>query len=370
MNLATIESKDISVVVQGAISHTETPKCLNSIRKYLPDAEIILSTWENADVENLDYDILVLNKDPGAVLIKNVKNKLYFNNINRQLLSTQEGLKKATRKYILKFRSDLILSNDNFLKFYDKFPIRNDDYKIFTHKILTSCLFSRFKMITKQQINYIPFHISDWWLFGLKEDINKYFKDTPLVEEPKFTKYFDLEENKNKKTPYGKERFQFAPEQYFGYSCFSRNFEFIKMQDASDYNDLLMENFRKIYINNFISLEFEQSGIYLKKYSYSKNEKFFGEQYIGLYNFHRYESEYKKYCDSTYEITTHNPLIYDEKLGYPLLRIYKHIAKLINFDTPILSRLEQLFIGIPITVMGFLIAIINNKIGVKNVRRD
>lgn len=41
-----MKSNDITVVVQGAIDRKLTPKCLKSIRKHLPDAEIILSTWE------------------------------------------------------------------------------------------------------------------------------------------------------------------------------------------------------------------------------------------------------------------------------------------------------------------------------------
>ena len=40
-----IKSEDISVVVQGAIVSNLTNNCLKSIRKYLPKAEIILSTW-------------------------------------------------------------------------------------------------------------------------------------------------------------------------------------------------------------------------------------------------------------------------------------------------------------------------------------
>ena len=40
-----IDKKDISVVVQGAIDKEWTPLCLKSIRKYLPESEIILSTW-------------------------------------------------------------------------------------------------------------------------------------------------------------------------------------------------------------------------------------------------------------------------------------------------------------------------------------
>ena len=42
-----ITSRDISVVVQGPIHKGRTKKCLQSIRKNLPEAEIILSTWDD-----------------------------------------------------------------------------------------------------------------------------------------------------------------------------------------------------------------------------------------------------------------------------------------------------------------------------------
>ena len=117
--MAKIQSSDISVVVQGAVDRELAPKCLTSIRKYLPKAEIILSTWEGTDVSGLDYDMVLFNKDPGAVDL------LWFdgrkNNGNRQLYSTQEGIKKTSRKYILKIRTDLFLENANFLEYWDKF---------------------------------------------------------------------------------------------------------------------------------------------------------------------------------------------------------------------------------------------------------
>ena len=45
---------------------------------------------------------------------------------------------------------------------------------------------------------------------------------------------------------------------------------------------------KKVIINNFIVLEHKQSGIFLNKYAYSKNELFSGEQYLGLYGFDFY----------------------------------------------------------------------------------
>ena len=72
--MARVATSDISVVVQGAIAGPSkdgkaypTRDCLLSIRRRLPGAEIILSTWKGSDVTGLDYDQLVLNDDPGAV---------------------------------------------------------------------------------------------------------------------------------------------------------------------------------------------------------------------------------------------------------------------------------------------------------------
>lgn len=358
--MAKIESKDISVIVQGAINKKETIKCLNSIRKFLPEAEVILSTWEGSNVSNLGglYDILLLNKDPGATRIEECKHRIVYNNMNRQLLSTQEGLKKATRKYAMKLRSDLIFTSNKFLEYFDKFQERSGEYNLFERKIITSTLITRYTIKSGKfyERTLIPFHVSDWWLFGLRSDLETYFMHTPLANEPDFTTYFALDGNKNKKTPYGRTNFKFAPEQYFAYYCFHNNFKDIYMEDAADYSDEIMEKARKALVNNFIVLEFEQSGIYLNKYPYSRNEKFSGDQYIGLYHFYRYESEYKKYCDKNYQITTKNRKMFEnEKYGYDLLRINKHIAKLFEPEIKILSKLEQIFISIPISTIMFII---------------
>ena len=89
-----IDSKDISVIVQGSINKKETVKCLKSIKKILPKAEIILSTWEESDVTNLDnlYNILLLNKDPGASYYYKTETEIKYNNLNRQIVSKQQEL--------------------------------------------------------------------------------------------------------------------------------------------------------------------------------------------------------------------------------------------------------------------------------------
>ena len=40
-----IDSAEISVVVQGIIDGEKTKKCIESIRHFLPNSDIVLSTW-------------------------------------------------------------------------------------------------------------------------------------------------------------------------------------------------------------------------------------------------------------------------------------------------------------------------------------
>ena len=48
-----MQTSDITVVVQGAVVQVLTQQVLQSVRAYLPQAQIILSTWENTDVSGL-----------------------------------------------------------------------------------------------------------------------------------------------------------------------------------------------------------------------------------------------------------------------------------------------------------------------------
>ena len=285
-----IDSKDISVVVQGAIHKKETPECLQSIRKYLPDAEIILSTWENSDISALDYNILVLNKDPGAYYCN--RNRTIKNNLNRQIISTKEGLKQVKRKYTMKLRSDLILNGNSFLSYYDKFPQRDDNLTIFQNRILVSTLFSRdfiYNIYTKK-IDYYKLFVSDWWFFGLSEDIKLFF-DVKTVIEPNFSEYYL--NNPKIKDDY---TWKCPPEEYFANH----------LSKLTKINNIDFSLSKKILTSNFIFLGFRESGIYNKKYlPYSKDERLFDYvQYPGLITHYKFLQYYKRYLDKKFIIPT------------------------------------------------------------------
>lgn len=166
-----INSAEISVVVQGPISKDNTATCLRSIRRVLPKSEIILSTWEGSDPSGLDYDILLLNEDPGAFTL--LKDQSIKNNINRQILSTQNGIKKASRKYCLKYRTDLELKNDRFLAHFGTYQARNNQWKILKERVLTN--YATHPL-------FRAFHPTDITCFGLTKDVQNIW-DIPLASE-------------------------------------------------------------------------------------------------------------------------------------------------------------------------------------------
>ncbi|MCL2469635.1 MAG: glycosyltransferase [Alphaproteobacteria bacterium] len=170
-----VDPKDVSVVVQGAVDRHITPKTLKSIRAHLPKATIILSTWKGEDVFGLDYDILIENDDPGAFQM-NVREQ---NNVKRQICSTRNGILAASGKYVLKLRSDLVLQDSGFLKYFGRFNAYDSDWKFVKNRILASTIASR-----HPERFETAFCLSDWVFFGDREDmLNLWSAEYPTEEE-------------------------------------------------------------------------------------------------------------------------------------------------------------------------------------------
>ena len=301
--MSKIKSEEISVVVQGAIDKENTPLCLKSIRKYLPYAEIILSTWEGSDVEGLEYDILLLNQDPGGyIAIYNKASSL--NNFNRQLVSTCNGILKASRKYCLKVRSDIILKNSEFLQYWDNFEIRNNEYKLFSHRVLCSSIYSRENSCNLTGNSFpTPFHPSDFWFFGLTQDLKNYFCDCPLQTEEEASNWSFKYPNR---LPYSSMLWRFAPEQQFCVNWVKKYYSNLQFEDWSDWNIKNIELSNNILYNNFIFLEYKQSGIYSIKHSWAFENS---DSIQGLITYEYFQKQYMFYCDKTYQFNKTKKII-------------------------------------------------------------
>lgn len=259
-NTKPISSADISVVVQGAISPL-TKACLDSIRKNLPEAQIILSTWTESNINNLSYDKLVLSEDPGGVpLVHNDKKRL--NNLNRQLVSTKNGLKEANRGYVLKIRSDLQLISNRFILEFEKYRAPAWHFRT---KVLIVDYYTRNPYVVP-----VPFHPSDWMMFGEREDVKSYY-DVPLMPKKDMLYYSS---HLNRAKFFREALHRFTPEQWI---CLS----FLKKKEpviCKEYFDASKENVDisiKMFRRDFIVIDSFANGIIFSKYNPNQSYEHF-----------------------------------------------------------------------------------------------
>ena len=247
---------EISVVIQGAIDKNITFYVLHSIRKLFPNGEVILSTWEGSDVSGLNFDKVVFSKDPGYVILDEVGN--VPNNINRQIVSTRKGLEQASNPYCLKIRTDVLLENIDFLNEFNKWDKIAPPLHV-KNRILICNYYTR-----NPRIYPLPFHPSDWVLFGTTEDLRKYFS-APLEHESEI-QWFKT--HKREQTGfYTNLLTRYTPEQYICIN-FLRRFEKVDFDcfyDASKDNIIQTE---RMLAENFVVLDYQkQFGINFTKYN-------------------------------------------------------------------------------------------------------
>ena len=307
MEVAGIRTQDITVVVQGAVDKKNTKLCLESIRKYLPGAEVVLSTWKGTDVTKLDFDKVVFNIDPGGYKDKYVNT--FTNNTLRQLISTQNGIKRATKKYIMKIRSDLILKSNSFLKYHRMFTQRKKEYELFQKRIITTTFFTKKYLYSNGLVQPVPFHLSDWFSFGLADDIRSLY-NVELPVEPDFSWYLYDNKYTGRKVNLLNASHQYAPEQYIAYKAFSKKFD-IKFKHYMDYNEENILLSEKLIANNFIILSPTQIKLICGKESagtdyykkWTKNPMSIPTLlWKGLYRYDVFLEDYKKYCDESFVI--------------------------------------------------------------------
>lgn len=139
--------EQVTLLIQGKVLQST----YDFYYKLYPTTPIIVSTWENSDVECDGNTTLIKSKYP---------DDFGHQNKNLQIQSTIAGLSFVTTKYVIKLRGDEEYSN---LEHAIDILLKNDD------KILTSPVFFR-------KWNKYPYHISDHILIGTTININTMFQ--------------------------------------------------------------------------------------------------------------------------------------------------------------------------------------------------
>ena len=163
-----INDGDITFVIQGQVLDV-TNDTIASIKQQFPESYIILSTWAGQNIDNIYVDKVIENIDVGSTVIKyNKRSKAHTVNVNRQIVSSINGLKAVDTKFAVKIRSDNKLTSRSMLQYFTAFDKHRDPtFSLFDRRIISSNYFAK----EYTQGLCIPFFISDFFQFGLTKDL-------------------------------------------------------------------------------------------------------------------------------------------------------------------------------------------------------
>jgi hypothetical protein len=240
----------LSIVIQGKLYFSKqgsTLDVLRSVRHNFPFCELILSTWKSEvicdDIKNV-CDHIVLNDDPGDetdpadVPI----------NINRQIVSSKNGIAVATREYVIKSRTDMIFKSDSIIDYLTN--------ELFREKLIVANFTTRSHFIK----NGIPFWVCDFIIAGNRLNVMKYF-EVDLYEHDDFNFY---KKNKHPKDFQDKSHFyRYSPESYLAISYFAAS-EYV--EHSYDRNFKSMNEYDKVLMCKLVVLNKWELGVDSLKY--------------------------------------------------------------------------------------------------------
>ena len=168
-----ISDRDLSFVVQGNVAIDKdsgenfTRKACESIRRYFPHAEIILSTWEGQDIQDIPHDLACFSSPIETHSIIRPDGKSYFHTVNHEIITSRKGLALCKRKYAVKLRSDMVFYGEDILKYLHLYENHaTENYCFFQERVLVLPCYN----YRRTKLAY-PYNICDWIYAGLQTDL-------------------------------------------------------------------------------------------------------------------------------------------------------------------------------------------------------
>ncbi|MGF1697585.1 WavE lipopolysaccharide synthesis family protein [Vibrio lamellibrachiae] len=128
----------------------------------------MVSTWTGEEADDLGADCVVYSEDPGpTIFVYSKKNDPVHVNINRQVVSTVEGLLRVKTKYAAKLRADNILHKTEIMSLFEQFPKRAPQYSVLNNRLICSNFFAK----EFEKGLRVPYFFSDFFQFGETDDL-------------------------------------------------------------------------------------------------------------------------------------------------------------------------------------------------------
>lgn len=292
----SINFSDISVVMQGNI-RPETEDAIRSVREVLPGATLILSTFE-ADVtsgktEGLNVDSLVVSPDPGGLPSYTRSKVAGPNNLNRQIVSTQAGMKRVSTPFVLKLRTDCLLTTDAFIDVFEA-AYRADPER---SRMVAGGFFTRHPC----GISGYTFHVSDWFTFGQTGQVKDLWS-APLMSVKDAT-WFDSRPHEILSTPSARRfRGRFTPEQHICVA-YAKRHGYVVPEYFNQRTPEIVEDAKRFIGSEFVIDTPANLGISLPKYAHIARSRYQNIDCVLYHDWRELFDQYSKPASSQKKFT-------------------------------------------------------------------
>ena len=238
--------KNVSIVLTGRVDENYTRQCLLSIQRNFLNPRVIISGWTSDEkiifllAKEFGVQKCILTPDPGSPL-RNPK--IYrLHNVNRIIVSSQNGIRDIKTKYVLRCRADLNFKNFNFTELLEKFATQtHNTKKILVSNITTVDARNGYKML---------YHVNDWMHFGETKTVIDFF-DIPLMPDD-FCDWYNRYPKPEDKHDTGNLS-KFMAEDWLTFNYISKK-EKIKHDFYWDFNKIELAKWEKLLPKYFVVL--------------------------------------------------------------------------------------------------------------------
>jgi len=163
----------MDIVIQGGL-YPETIKTAELYSKFLGVDNVIVSCWEGDNINDADNEII--DRTDNIILLRNEKPDIVGSgNRNLQIISSKNGINKATSDIVLKIRSDQRLYHSAFVA-WREYVEKHIQEKT---GLPTEGKLPKGKIFVIGMQHLYPYHPQDHIFWGYKEDVSLFF-DLPL----------------------------------------------------------------------------------------------------------------------------------------------------------------------------------------------
>jgi hypothetical protein len=259
----------VSIVLQGPLDRASiadvAARCAEW-RRLFPMAQLVcaVSSHDGTDTGMIERrcDVFVrAAEEPALPPIKT--DSPGPNNVNRMIATARAGIAQASGRYVLRIRSDLLLRDRSFVALYDEGnACPRGDWALFEQRVLIPEVFT----LNPFTLSRMPFHYSDWFHFGLRDDVAAIWEAAWPMTPADATHYARHPHRPGSNIVERRFRSRLAPEQTVHFPLVERAFPRVQLAEHNDCTSI--EESMLFLADNFVVANLADSRAAIAKYQH------------------------------------------------------------------------------------------------------